>query len=49
MLFYDMLITLLSALFIFFSYNAIKAWMLENANKKTLGAGSHMLAAAEAG
>ncbi|KAG8181417.1 hypothetical protein JTE90_018884 [Oedothorax gibbosus] len=30
-------------------YNAIKAWMLESSNKKTLGAGSHMLAAAEAG
>lgn len=44
-----MIITILYVLFLIFSYNAIKAWMLENANKKTLGAGSHMLAAAEAG
>ncbi|KAG8175154.1 hypothetical protein JTE90_012993 [Oedothorax gibbosus] len=35
--------------FYFLFYNAIKAWMLESSNKKTLGAGSHMLAAAEAG
>ncbi|XP_054721082.1 mitochondrial folate transporter/carrier-like isoform X2 [Uloborus diversus] len=35
--------------FYFLFYNAIKAWMLEKGNKKTLGAGSHMLAAAEAG
>ncbi|KAF8763643.1 Mitochondrial folate transporter/carrier like protein [Argiope bruennichi] len=30
-------------------YNAIKTWMVEHGNQKTLGPGSHMLAAAEAG
>lgn len=35
--------------FYFLFYNAIKAWMLEGGTKDTLGAGSHMLAAAEAG
>lgn len=35
--------------FYFLFYNAIKAWMLEENEMKTLGAGSHMLAAAEAG
>jgi len=35
--------------FYFLFYNAIKAWMLERSSKKALNAGSHMLAAAEAG
>lgn len=35
--------------FYFLFYNAIKACMLEDNTKKTLGPGSHMLAAAEAG
>ncbi|GFY51272.1 hypothetical protein TNIN_386141 [Trichonephila inaurata madagascariensis] len=35
--------------FYFLFYNAIKTWMLENGKQKTLGPGSHMLAAAEAG
>ncbi|XP_023224437.1 mitochondrial folate transporter/carrier-like isoform X1 [Centruroides sculpturatus] len=35
--------------FYFLFYNAIKAWMLEGNVNKQLGAGRHMLAAAEAG
>ncbi|KFM83302.1 Mitochondrial folate transporter/carrier, partial [Stegodyphus mimosarum] len=35
--------------FYFLFYNAIKTWMLDGSTKKTLSAGSHMLAAAEAG
>ncbi|XP_035231559.1 LOW QUALITY PROTEIN: mitochondrial folate transporter/carrier-like [Stegodyphus dumicola] len=35
--------------FYFLFYNAIKTWMLDGNTKKTLSAGSHMLAAAEAG